>query len=69
LNEFRTAQQEEVVRRVRYPRHVGRDGLVRPYISHEAMGFFILNVNLFFFLRNKFLFVYSISEVRRWKIC
>ncbi|CAF1138697.1 unnamed protein product [Adineta steineri] len=39
----RTAQQEEVVRRVRYPRHVGRDGLVRPYISHEAMGFFILN--------------------------
>ncbi|CAF4325780.1 unnamed protein product, partial [Adineta steineri] len=40
----RTAQQEEVVRRVRYPRHVGRDGLVRPYISHEAMGFFILNV-------------------------
>ncbi|CAF4120481.1 unnamed protein product, partial [Adineta steineri] len=39
----RTAQQEEVVRRVRYPRYVGRDGLVRPYISHEAMGFFILN--------------------------
>ncbi|CAF1245225.1 unnamed protein product [Adineta ricciae] len=39
----RTAQQEEVVRRVRYPRHVGRDGLVRPYISHEAMGFYILN--------------------------
>ncbi|UJR35157.1 hypothetical protein I4U23_027926 [Adineta vaga] len=39
----RTAQQEEVIRRVRYPRHVGRDGLVRPYISHEAMGFFILN--------------------------
>ncbi|CAF1542330.1 unnamed protein product [Adineta steineri] len=39
----RTAQQEEVVRRVRYPRHVGHDGLVRPYICHEAMGFFILN--------------------------
>ncbi|CAF1260195.1 unnamed protein product [Adineta steineri] len=39
----RTAQQEEVIRRVRYPRHVGRDGLVRPYISHEAMGFFILS--------------------------
>ncbi|CAF1279009.1 unnamed protein product [Rotaria magnacalcarata] len=39
----RTAQHEEVLRRVRYPRHVGRDGLVRPYIAHEAMGFFILN--------------------------
>ncbi|CAF4369928.1 unnamed protein product, partial [Adineta steineri] len=39
----RTAQQEEVVRRVRYSRHIGGDGLVRPYISHEAMGFFILN--------------------------
>lgn len=45
LTLFRTAQQEEVVRRVRYPRHVGRDGLVRPYVSHEAMGFYILNVN------------------------
>ncbi|CAF4129533.1 unnamed protein product [Adineta steineri] len=31
---------KEVVRRVRYLRH---GGLVRPYISHEAMGFFILN--------------------------
>ncbi|CAF2933999.1 unnamed protein product [Rotaria sp. Silwood2] len=39
----RTAQQEETVHRVRYPRHIGRDGLVRPYISHEAVGFFILN--------------------------
>ena len=45
IHPFRTAQQEEIVRRVRYPRHVGRDGLVRPYISHEAMGFYILNVN------------------------
>ena len=41
---YRTAQHEEIVRRVRYPRHVGRDGLVRPYIFHEAMGFYILNV-------------------------
>jgi hypothetical protein len=49
---FRTAQQEEVVRRVRYPRHVARDGLVRPYISHEAMGFYILNVNQFFIKEN-----------------
>ncbi|CAF3386362.1 unnamed protein product [Rotaria sp. Silwood1] len=39
----RTAQQEELVHRIRYPRHIARDGLVRPYISHEAMGFFILN--------------------------
>ncbi|CAF3414761.1 unnamed protein product [Rotaria sp. Silwood1] len=39
----RTATQEKVVRRVRYPRHVGRDGLVRPYIPHEAMGLYILN--------------------------
>ncbi|CAF0841714.1 unnamed protein product [Adineta steineri] len=38
-----TVQPEEIVRRVRYPRHIGCDGLVRPYISHEAMGFFILN--------------------------
>ncbi|CAF4364987.1 unnamed protein product, partial [Rotaria magnacalcarata] len=38
-----TAQQEEIIRRARYPRHLGRDGLVRPYISHEAMGFYILN--------------------------
>ncbi|CAF0895845.1 unnamed protein product [Rotaria sp. Silwood1] len=39
----RTAQQEEVVRRIRYPRHVGRDGIVRPYVAHEATGFYILN--------------------------
>ncbi|CAF3667366.1 unnamed protein product [Rotaria sp. Silwood1] len=39
----RTAQQEELVRRVRYPRHINPDGLVGPYIAHEAMGFYILN--------------------------
>ncbi|CAF0945953.1 unnamed protein product [Adineta ricciae] len=39
----RTAQHEEIVRRIRYPRHVGRDGLIRPYIFHEAMGFYILS--------------------------
>ncbi|CAF3586652.1 unnamed protein product [Adineta steineri] len=39
----RTVQPEEIVRRVRYPRHVGTDGLVRPYVSHEATGFYILN--------------------------
>ncbi|CAF4594344.1 unnamed protein product, partial [Rotaria magnacalcarata] len=41
----RTATQEHIVRRVRYPRHVRHDGLVRPYIFHEAMGSYILNVN------------------------
>ena len=40
----RTAQHEQIIRRVRYPRHLSRDGLVRPYITHEAMGFYILNV-------------------------
>jgi hypothetical protein len=39
-----TTTHEQIVRRVRYPRHVGRDGLVRPYIPHEAMGLYILNV-------------------------
>jgi hypothetical protein len=41
---YSTATQEHIIRRVRYPRHVGRDGLVRPYIPHEAMGLYILNV-------------------------
>ena len=40
----RTAQSEEVVRRVRYPRHVREDGVVRPYVPHEATGFYLLNV-------------------------
>ena len=44
----RTAQQEDVIRRIRYPRHVARDHLVRPYVPHEAMGFFILNVTHLF---------------------
>lgn len=41
---FSTATNEQIVRRVRYPRHVAHDGLVRPYIPHEAMGVYILNV-------------------------
>ncbi len=41
-----TATQEQIIRRIRYPRHVGRDGLVRPYIPHEAMGLYILNVRI-----------------------
>lgn len=39
-----TATHEHIVRRVRHPRHVSRDGLVRPYIPHEAMGLYIRNV-------------------------
>ncbi|CAF3952723.1 unnamed protein product [Rotaria sordida] len=38
-----TAQQEELVRRVRYPRHINPDDLVRPHIAHETLGFYILN--------------------------
>ncbi|CAF3246735.1 unnamed protein product [Rotaria sp. Silwood2] len=37
----RTVLQEEIVLRIRYPRHVGSDGIVRPYITDEAMGFYI----------------------------
>jgi hypothetical protein len=44
------ATREQLVCRVRYPRHVSRDGLVRPYIPHEAMGLYILNVRHHFFL-------------------
>lgn len=40
----RTAQQEELVRRVRYPRHINPDSIVRPYLAYEATGFYILNV-------------------------
>ena len=40
----RTAQSEEIVRRARYPRHVRKDRVIRPYVPHEATGFFILNV-------------------------
>jgi len=39
----RTTQSEEVIRRVRYPRHVREDGVVRPFAPHEATGFFLLN--------------------------
>jgi hypothetical protein len=42
----RTVTQEEVVHRVRHPRHVGRDGIVRPSIAYEKRGYFIFNVRL-----------------------
>ncbi len=62
--DYSTAQQEEVVLRVRYPRHVGRDGLVRPYVAHEAMGFYILNVNFISILIFSFDFLSIFSD---WK--
>ena len=30
--------------RIRNPRHVGRDGLVRPSIAHETLGNYIFDV-------------------------
>ena len=35
---------EEVIHRVRNPRHIGRDGLVRPSIAHETLGNYIFDV-------------------------
>ncbi|CAF3918749.1 unnamed protein product, partial [Rotaria sordida] len=40
----RIAVHEEVVHRVRSPRHVGRDGIVRPSTAHERRGFYILHI-------------------------
>lgn len=37
--------QEEVVHRIRSPRHVGRDGIIRPSTAHETKGFYILSVS------------------------
>ncbi|CAF1105352.1 unnamed protein product [Rotaria sp. Silwood1] len=39
----RVAVHEEVVHRVRSPRHVGRDGIIRPSSAHEIRGCYILN--------------------------
>jgi hypothetical protein len=33
--------------RVRSPRHVGRDGIVRPSIAHETLGKYLFDVTLF----------------------
>ncbi|CAF3870792.1 unnamed protein product [Adineta steineri] len=35
----RLAIHEEVIHRMRLPRHVGRDGIIRPSTSHEIKGF------------------------------
>ena len=56
------AQHEEIVYRIRYPRHIRRNSPVRPYSFHEAMGVFILNVILFFLiLFLLYFFVFSLS--------
>lgn len=41
---YSVTSHEQVVRRIRLPRLISRDGLVRPYTPHEAMGLYILNV-------------------------
>ncbi|CAF4006084.1 unnamed protein product, partial [Rotaria sordida] len=39
----RAAVHEEVVHRVRSPRHVGRDGIIRPSSAHEIRGLYIFD--------------------------
>ncbi|CAF3740023.1 unnamed protein product, partial [Rotaria sordida] len=39
----RVAVNEGVVHRVRSPRHVGRDGIIRPSSAHEIRGFYIFD--------------------------
>ena len=59
----RVATHEEIIHRQRNPRHVGRDGLVRPSIAHETLGNFIFHVNI-----SSFLFI-SISIYFAFEIC
>ncbi|CAF1687443.1 unnamed protein product, partial [Adineta ricciae] len=35
------ATHEIIIHRIRHPRHIGRDGIVRPSIAHETLGKFI----------------------------
>jgi hypothetical protein len=44
-NFYRVAVHEGVVHRVRSPRHVGRDGIIRPSTAHETKGFDIFDVS------------------------
>ncbi|CAF1457697.1 unnamed protein product, partial [Rotaria sp. Silwood1] len=39
----RVAAHEEIIHRVRNPRHVGKDGIVRPSVAHETLGSFIFD--------------------------
>lgn len=41
MNNSKTAAHEKATHRVRHPRHVGRDGLVRPSAADETAGYFI----------------------------
>ncbi len=46
----RRAIHEKIVHRVRYPRFVGRDGIIRPSTAYATMGVFIyqrLNIQKF----------------------
>lgn len=58
---IRVATNEEVIHRVRNPRHIGRDGLVRPSIPHETLGNFIFNVCFVYFNE-----LFSIDSFRNW---
>ncbi|CAF4266353.1 unnamed protein product, partial [Rotaria sordida] len=40
----RVAAHEEIIHRVRNPRHVGKDGIVRSSVAHETLGSFIFDV-------------------------
>ncbi|CAF1173038.1 unnamed protein product [Adineta ricciae] len=37
----KVATHEIIIHRIRHPRHIGRDGIVRPSIAHETLGKFI----------------------------
>ena len=39
----KVATDEQIVHRIRNPRHIGRDGLVRPSIAHETLGNYIFD--------------------------
>jgi hypothetical protein len=41
----RNAIHEKFVHRVRYPRCIGRDDIVRPSTAYATMGIFIFNVS------------------------
>jgi len=43
----RATTHEQIIHRIRHPRHIGRDGLVRPTIAREAFGNYIYAVCLF----------------------
>jgi vacuolar protein sorting-associated protein 13A/C len=40
----RVTTHEQIIHRIRTPRHIGRDGLVRPSIAHETLGNYLFDV-------------------------